>query len=468
MKKVTLMLLSATMLAGMGLASCNGSGENGGGSGGTITFWVGDESTTFYTNLAKQYKEENPDFAYDVKITGADTGSTGGSMTSDNTACADVVTVAHDNIGKMLEKSKILSFDNTDVISMVDADNPTSYHDVIYYKGTNDTESKLYGVPYISQALFLYYNKSKVTDEQVKTFEGLMSAASANNTYAFTITGADGYNYSFNLLARKASDNSTTLKLFEGFKRAGCYVQGDDEVASLSWAHRVFNDKNGGMMPSDSGWASDVQAGKVLSVVGGAWHYNSAVSAFGQSNLGIVKLPTYSLSAADVTGTSISSGTVMQAGTFADCKVFCLNAAMSADKYEPAQKLIGYFASKKNQLQSFIECGNVPAYNGADKDIEGVKDQIESTRYDLAVAQTAMNAYGIPQPFIKGTLNTAYYSTKAPDVYKDAIVSTEWKTTTTTGGTARETLYAMEYIYKKGEQPTEYPAVLPDNNLSVN
>lgn len=451
------LMMTSFLLAGMALPLV------GCGGGNVITLWVGSESADFYQATCDDYIANNPDFKYRVKVVGTDTGTTGGAMVTDNKACGDIVTVAHDNIGKLVEKSLALPIYGTDLIQQVRDDNPASFLNVVY--STYNGETNLYGVPYISQALFLYYNKAYVSAEQAKTFEGLTAAAKAkgSSTKAFTITGTDGFNYSFNLLAVKASDKSTTLKLYQNLQKTNCYAQGDDEVASLRWAQRVFNDGNGGLLPTDSGWATDLKNGKSLGVIGGAWHYNAASAALGVSNLGITVIPTYALTSSDVSGTSIAEGTVMQGGTFADCKCFLINAAAKSSKYEGMQTIIKYLSSKAVQLKSFVSCANVPAYSGSETDIAGIKDQVDATVYDLAVAQTTMAGYGIPQPFVTGTLNTYFYSMKAPDYYKNAVINADSAYATT--DSLRVVLYTMEYIWQKGKAPaaTDIPSVLPSD-----
>ena len=428
-----------------------------------ITIWVGEESTTFYQEVCDKYVADNPEFGYTVKVTGTDIGSNGGAMADDNTKCGDIISIAHDNIGKLVEKNRILPFSSEEVIAQVEADNQQSFKDVVYYKNDigSGEQNYLYAVPYISQALFLYYNKTIVSAEQAKTFEGLMAAAknSGSTVKAFTVDGMDGYNYSFNLLARKADDNSTTLKLYENFGKKNCYAQGDDEVASLKWAQRVFNDPNGGEAPTDSGWTTLFKQGKVASVIAGAWRYDAAAS-IGRSNLGITVLPTYTFTSADVEGTTMTEGTKMQAGTFSDCKCFVLNAKDPA-KVEKSQELVKFLASKAVQLDSFIKCKNVPSYKGCEADIESVASQVDETVLALAKAQLKMNDYGIAQPFISGTLNTYYYSKKAPEAYKDCVLNEDGSRGTTRA--ARETLYTMQYIWMKGKEPAEIPAVLPAN-----
>lgn len=447
-------LITALLLAGMTLplVSC--------GESTVITLWVGEESAEFYQQVCNEYVESHPDFKYTISVTGVDTGTVGGAMATDNTACGDIIVTAHDNIGKLVERGLVYPFTDETLINQVTDDNPASFLDVVY--STYDTVRNLYGVPFISQALMLYYNKDYVTAEQAQSFEGLMQAAAAKSskTKAFTIAGTDGFNYSFNLLAVNASNNYTSLRIYKNLEKNNCYAQGDDEIASLRWAQRTFNHDNGGLLPGDNNWATTIASKAVLSMIGGAWHYDAFTTAIGKSKTGITLIPTYTLSAEDVAGLSaISEGTVMQSGTFADCKVLMMNFAASAKKYPFMQEIISYLSSKEVQLQSFVECANVPAYLGAADDIAEIQDQVDPTVYDLAVAQTSMAAYGIPQPFVTGTLNTYYYSKSAPDYYKNAVINDSG--TYSTLAKLRETLYIMEHIWQKGKLPDTIPEDLP-------
>ena len=124
-----------------------------------------------------------------------------------------------------------------------------------------------------------------------------------------------------------------------------------------------------------------------------------------------------------------------------------------------SQELVKYLSTKAVQLKSFVEAGNVPAYAGCENDLETVKDKVAPSLYDLAKAQLAMNNYGIAQPFLNGTLNTYYYSKKAPEAYKDCVLNEDGTKGTTRA--VRETLYTMQHIWMKGKNPTEIPAVLP-------
>ena len=463
MKRKSLVLspVLLTALALPALASCGSSSKQ-------ISIWVGNESVEFYNKATAQFLEENPDFGYKFKIVGTDAGSNGGAMNTDNSACGDIVTVASDNIGKLAQANLLKPIKDEELTAQILADNPESYKSIIYStytdEDTGETTEGLFASPYISQALFLYYNKAKVSADQVKTFEGLQQAAKAVSAdqKSFTVTGTDGFNFSFTLLAKDAATNTSSLKLYEDGKKNACWAQGEDEVAIAKWAQRIFADPNGGNWPTSSGWAVELKNQLVLSVVGGAWHYNAALDALGE-NLGITVLPQFTLTAADCEETTDPTlvGKTMQAGTFADCKVFVINNAIDDEKYEPVQQIIKYLSKKEVQNESFKEAMNVPAYVGSEAYVDSIKAEIPATQYDLAKAQLGMNKWGIPQPFVTGLLNTYYYSKSAPDEYKLCLINEGGAYGTTRK--VRETLYTMEHIWQKGTSPESIPATLPQD-----
>ncbi len=477
MKKLLTILLALAMV--VSLAACGGGGggnEGGGKDDGVIRVWVGEESAEFYQKICNQYAADHSDFGYTIEVKGMDTGSIAGTISNDPTAAADIYTVAHDNIGKLASTQCAKPITDEELAAQVLADNPASYQNVIY--STLNGNNYLYGVPYISQALFLYYNKAAVTEEEAQSFEGLQAAAQRAGTKAITVTGDDGYNMSFALLARKVSDHSTTVKLFEGAEsvsggsKGTSNCQGDDTVAIVRWLQAFAADPNGFKWASPDGWDADLRNNGVLAVIGGAWHYNTAKASVGETNLGIALIPTFTLTDAATEGLSgVSAGDVYRGGTFADCKCFMINAYSAASKYAKEQELIKYLSSKDVQNASYLECLNVPAYVGAEKYIKQCFDEgkVTESQYNLAAMQVAMSEWGIPQPFITGTLNTYYYSKNGPQVFRAMIDKTAYPTTgdqilteTESVDGIRKGLYLIEYLWMHGVNPSEFPATLPE------
>ena len=477
MKKKLVLLLVLALFITL-LAGCGGEEAAQIKDDGVIRVWVGEESVEFYRETCDSYLAAHPDFGYTIEVKGMNTGSIAGTITNDPTAAADIYTVAHDNIGKLASTQCAKPITDQTLIDQVLADNPEAYRSVIY--STLNDQQYLYGVPYISQALFLYYNKSLVTEKQAESFEGLREAAVAAGTKAVTVTGDDGFNMSFALLARKVSDHSTTVKIYEGAESVAggskgvCNCQGDDTVAIIRWLQDYAADPNGFKWASPDGWDADLDKDNkgVVAVIGGAWHYNTAKSALGESNLGIALIPTFTLTEAATEGlTGVKAGDVYRGGSFADCKCFMINAYSPASKYAKEQALIAYLSSKEVQNASYLACLNVPAYQGSTEFIQQCyKDgKVTETQYNLAAIQVGMAEWGIPQPFLTGTLNTYYYSKNAPAVFRAMIDRNPYPTTgdqilseTESLDGVRRGLYLVEYLWMHGIAPKEFPEKLPE------
>ncbi len=504
MKKKSLFLCSGLLFLVMGaLSGCATQQQSKKEiEGGELVFWVGSESVAVYEDLTRQFMANNPDFKYTISIVGADTGTAAASMIQDNSAVGDVVTIAHDNIGKLSQLqyiAPIVDENNYDdgLLEQIMTDNTPDFQKAIEnVLGSNEEEKYTFASPYISQALFLYYDKRYVSAEQAKTFEGLKEAAVAydaehgtSKTKSYITTGTDGFNFSFSVLARNITEgNVSHLRLYENGSKEDCYNQDNDQVAVMRWMQRSHADDHGTTFDlTGATWDNFIKNHKALSVIGGAWHFNAFKSAVGEENVGCAIIPTFTLTADDVAGIETvhypndaglpeelrgsvdeapKAGDVYRGGSFVDCKCFVINMASVLGfpkKYTAICKVLKYFSSKEAQQKSFLEALNVPAYEGSDEYIAGLTPggSLSEAGLAMAKAQTGMNSFGFPQPFVTGTLNTYYYSKNCPDYYLQCVKNT--------GGVGasiddiRAVLYKMEYVWKHGATPAKdkYPESYP-------
>ena len=141
MKGKRIVVALATLATSLSLVAC-------GGSKGEISLWVGNESVEFYDKTVKEFLANNPDFGYNVNVVAADTGTIAGSMIADNTACGDVITIAHDNIGKLAQRTLIKVLTDETLLAQIDNDNPTEYKDVIRSTVTGSDQKYVFGSPY--------------------------------------------------------------------------------------------------------------------------------------------------------------------------------------------------------------------------------------------------------------------------------------------------------------------------------
>lgn len=507
MKKSTLFLCPGLLFLSMSaLSGCViGKRSSGGGGGndpvgGNLVIWVGSESVDLYRTLANEFTTANQDFKFKVEIVGADAGTAAASMIQDNTSVGDVVTIAHDNIGKLSQLSYIAPIVDEDgyddgLLAQIKADNTPEFNKAVEnILGSAEEETYTFAVPYISQALFLYYDTRYVSAEQAKTFEGLREAAiqydadhGTSKTKSYITTGTDGYNFSFSVLARNITEgNISHLRLYEGGNRNDCYNQDNDQVAVMKWMQRSYKDDHGTTFElGGATWDNYIKNHKSLSVIGGAWHFNAFKSAVGEENVGCAIIPTMTLTAEDVEGIEAvkypvdaglpeelrgaddpapKAGDVYRGGSFVDCKCFVINMASvlnKPNKYRAICQLLKFFSSKTVQQRSYVEALNVPAYAGSEDYINSLTNEVSPSALSMAKAQTGMTTYGFPQPFSTGTLNTYYYSKSCPDYYLQCLKNTDGVGETVEK--IRAVLYKMEYVWKHGAAPAKdkYPDSYP-------
>jgi len=432
----------------------------------TIRIWVGTEARDFYQRkmdewVANYNAANNNPFPYTVIVESVDTGSAAAKFLDDTAAGADIFTIAHDNLGRLIAgASAIGPVTNQRLLQQINNDNPLIFLDVS--RGVVSGTEYTFGVPYISQALVLYYNKDFLTEEDVKTWEGIWAKARANGKQSVTINGDDGYNNSFLVLSTRESDGMPIADIYLNKELLNCNFSSDLAAAVLQWGQRFFTDSSpdgrtfyGARRASDSGWEVELRNEVSLSLIGGAWNFNAARSALG-SKLGIAVLPNFTLTAADVAGTNIAAGTVMNSGTFADAKMFVMKKYAQGDKKaEAVQEILLYLSSKAIQEEAFIECENLPAYKNAYAEFAKIQENtIEGL---LARIQLEMFANGRPQPFgPNARMNNWYYSQGAPSIIYDILTNARdsgGNNLYNTTADIRAGMAIIETIWRTGRRP---------------
>ncbi len=448
MKKLLAILITVIMVVGVvaTLAACK--------SDNVIDIWVGSESEVFYQGIAdeyiQQYNAAHPDepFPYEIKVSGGDISGYAATVLNDAEAGPDIFSIPHDNIGKLMGDNPILSaITDQSLITQIEADNPDGFKEVI--KADVGGTTHYVGVPYIGQSLVLYYDKTVLSEDDVKTWEGIAAKAEELSTSTHPVKatfpmGNDCYNLSLFTLARKIDsrnpddgtlETSTAVHIYEGAtandRARNVVFATDQEVAVYKWAQRFFkNDHGMTLAPDDSITVSlakgNNECGNYLTLVGGAWKYKDVQNAFGD-NTAIAELPEFTITEADAYGT-ITEGTQFKSGTFADCKILCINGFASEDHAPYLQDIMKYMSSKEVQERSFEECNNLPTYKNAATEFEAMTPGADATAQQiiaaqLAQVQTSMMRYGIPQPFGFHTLlNNRFYSSGADAIIQDILL----------------------------------------------
>jgi len=407
---------------------------------GTIKVWVGAESQAFYTQKLEDYKtyyqEQNGvAFPHNFLVEAVDTGSAAGIFLNDTEQGADIFTAAHDNLGRLIAGSSAVMPVLTPALqTQIINDNPEMFQNVI--KGTLSGQEFTFAVPYVAQSLVLYYNKAYIDETQVQTWEGILAAAESAGKKALALSGTDGFNNSFILLAREDGTKETSLRLYEDGVLENTFGTGDDTIAKLKWGQDFFTHPNGVVSSSSTAWEVQLQTESTIAFIGGAWHFESAQDSLG-NNLGIAVLPKFTITESQAYGDTVA-GTVFQSGSFYDTKAFFMKKGSAYQEY--LEDILLYLTSKEVQEESFEAANNLPTYKNALEEFDAF--QQDTIEIQLAKMQLQMADFSIPQPFgASSKFNTYYYQKGAPDLILEILENN--------GGnysTFAEILQQMQYV----------------------
>ena len=474
------------------LVAC-GDNNNGGGEwtmpSTPMQVFVGSESTVFYqTELNAYVKREiaagNLPEGFKIEVTGVNSGSYADTYLRNPEDGPDLFVVAQDNLGKLLAGDGTLApIENQELIEHIEANNDEDTLNSIYMSVAG-SEAKYYAVPIIKQSLVLYYNtKYFKSASACDTWEEILEVASKNGKLAVAYTGEDGFNYSHwtlakpvNSSAKKAFGTDGTLELYNLGLWSGNYLWGDDQVAIHKYAQEFTQNPAGrnGAIVSASGWKNELGKQTALTVIGGAWDYNTVVEQLGEGNFGITVLPKFTLKSQHAFGTA-KSGMQFQSGSFFDVK--CLMKKKKSAYAPYLDQILLFLSSEDVQARSYIECNNLPTsskvkleytdselrdlYSILYSDFDAALDDEDVViRYnkDLADAQLKQGEKaGMPQPFgSNADFNPAYYAKTSPlfvDLHQDL------KGEYTTTAKIKERLQWMSYILAKNDLPKDAQAV---------
>lgn len=269
---------------------------------------------------------------------------------------ADVFMMAGDHVSELAENG-ILQAVVTDKDNIVA--NNTEKAVAAGTVKVNDEEN-LYGIPFTPNSWFMYYDKSKYSEEDVKSLDTMMEKD----------LGKGVYNVVFPL------DNSWYSPAF--FFAAGCTLFGADGKDATACD---FNNENGVKaaeymidLASDTkkfkndtndlglGLLAEGKAGAWFS---GTWNAAKVKEALGE-NYGAVKLPTIKIDGED-----------KQLSSFADYKFIGINVNAQGDKQKAAQALAAWLGGEEMQKARFQARGITPTWASL-AESEEVKNDVAS------------------------------------------------------------------------------------------
>lgn len=345
MKK--LLTLGVTMTAAaFALAACGGGSSDkkaaDGNENASIKLWVDVAFVDTYKPLVEQFEKEHKDWKVTIKPSESATAQE--NLKKDPSAAADVFMMPHDQLGQMVDAGIIYA--NTKYEDSVKENNTESAVEAATYDG------KLYGYPYGVESQILYYNKAKLTEEDVKSWESITTKGKLGANF-----GEEGANYNFTPLFMSNGDE---LYGENGEDIKGTNFDNDKGVQVLKWI-RAQKD-NAGVIQSNADALSNLGNGKTDAFLSGPWSKLDVEKALGD-NFAVAPYPTV----------DFGNGEVQQKA-FLGVKLFGVNASTKSPV--AAMALADFLTSKENQLTVFEKNGTVPANKEAQADDKVKTDDV--------------------------------------------------------------------------------------------
>lgn len=388
-KKRVLALFMTALMAGGLLAGC-GSAENKSAdsdSGSTdevqqvsLTVWGPQEDQAAVEGydegilkaMCEAFDEAHPEWEIDFEYGVCGEGDARDQVTKDVEEAADVYFYANDQIPTLADAGALAKLGGTTEQWVKDNNAETMVQSVTYEDG-------IYGVPFTSNTWFMYYDKSKYTEDEVKSLDTMMEKD----------LGDGVYNFAFPM------DNSWYIEAF--YFGAGCQIFGDGTDATagcdfdseagvaatkymvdLAANSKYSNEKDGSSIALFS-------EGKLGAYCSGSWDAAAIREALGD-NFGATKLPTITI-----------NGTEGQMKSFAGSKAIGVNP--NCENPEVAVALAQYLGGEECQQIRYETRGITPTLASIEVGDDEVAAAEMSEISDASFLQpvlSEMNAYWTP------------------------------------------------------------------------
>ena len=401
MSKILALVLAIVMMLSC-LVACKkpdqGNTPDGGNQGGTgdqpvvnplagtyeIDMWV-SEKEDGDLSVAKQMQSQiddfmaaNPGIVIVAKISGVTEADAGSQVVADVASAPDIFCFAQDQLARLVQAAA-LAAPGGDIAALI--------------RETNDAGSvaaatvagQLYAYPMTSDnGYYLYYDTSVITDPTS------LDAIIADCEAAYDAAQASG-DANANTLVRYALENGWYTASF--FFGAGCHSTWTmDNTGKFNGIDDNFNSELGmiamkGMqkLAQSRAYNSDADNfANAAAIVTGIWNAGAAEEHFGE-NLGVCKLPSYTVDGKDY-----------QLGSFSGNKLMGVKPQEDSKKGAVLQLLAQYLTSEKCQLERFDMWQWGPSNLNAQ-----LSEAVQANKSLAALA--AQNAHAVPQGQIDGS-----------------------------------------------------------------
>ncbi len=366
--------LTLALIAAMSVTMLAGCGNNGAaGSDGEVTdvalkVWVPQNQldSGIIAEQQEAFAALHPEWniTWTTEVVGEDVAKE--NILKDVEAAADVFLFASDQLVELV---------NAGAIARLGGETETMVKETIAesVQATAMVDDAVYGIPFTHNTFYMYYDKTLMTEEDVKTMEGIVNKETADNVYNFYFESGGGW------------------KLGAWYYGAGLSVFGEDGTdvaAGVDWNNEtgvavtkyLIDLINNPKVAYDQEIAvSELIAEHRLGVWwDGSWNDKTYVDILGE-DLGRAVIPTYNLNGEDI-----------QLKGFYSSK--CIGVNASSKNMAAAVAFAAFLGNEENQILRFEKSGQIPANINA-----GNSEAVLADPLATVIAQEA-NTASVMQP----------------------------------------------------------------------
>lgn len=363
----------------MALATCAACGEGGGGGGSTgekvtLVVWLPKEDQDFGREVAEAFKAAHPEKEYKITFGEQAESDASNALLNDVTNAPDCFAFASDQLYSLINGGALNPVLG-ERLTTLKAENTADSVDAA--TATVNGEEITYAYPFTDNTTFLYYNKSKLTENDVKTLDGILAKCSTSERFGFPL--GDAF-YSSSFFFGAGIDYEAERD--EAFKETKVTTNiGGDTGKAVTEAIVKYRTTPGFYGESnDSKIVSGFHDGSIIAGVSGIWNKTAIEKELGE-NFAAAPLPTYTLNGQQIT-----------MKPFAGYKLFgvCHFSENKADAHLFAQ----FFTNYENQVKHFEARGYNPTNKQA-MDSEAVKNDV-CVKAIQGVLQSTHTMKGVP------------------------------------------------------------------------
>ena len=338
-----LALGSVVAISAISLTACsnNSNSNESKSSNKQLTLWVDTARVSWYKGVVKDFEKEHPNIK--VKVTQNPNGSANAKtdVAKDPSKAADVFGVPNDQLGQMADSGYINPLSPTDTKEIKKNSVPEAYKGV-------EWKGKLYAYPYSEQAQTVYYDKSKLSPEDVKSWKTMTSkgvvATDFTNAYVM-------WPVMFSAGTKLFGNSGEDVK--------GSTMDSQNGVNAMKWYAEQKSNK--GVMQTSNA-LNQLKKGNAQAILDGPWNAANIKKILGK-NLGVAPYPTIEV-----------GGKTAQMEAFLGIECFAVNSHTSNAKN--AAILAKYLSNKENQLIVHKNAGEIPVNKAAQNTAEVKNDPV--------------------------------------------------------------------------------------------